>query len=88
MLSSFLRVEREQVLRILGSAPTVAEITINGNSSGNCFDTMRFQGEDVYVETRAELVIGFEGVYYRALRPHSKRNNVIDTHIIRVRIVF
>jgi hypothetical protein len=49
-------------------APSIKEITINGNSSGNCFDTYALPGEDVYVKSRDELLIDFDGVYYRALR--------------------
>lgn len=49
-------------------APSIKEITINGNSSGNCFDTYALPGEDVYVKSQDELLVDFEGVYYRAVR--------------------
>jgi hypothetical protein len=50
------------------NAPSIKEITINGNSSGNCFGTYALPGEDVYVKARDELLVDFEGVYYRAVR--------------------
>jgi len=49
-------------------APSIKEITINANSSGNCFDTYALPGEDVYVKSQNELLVDFEGVYFRALR--------------------
>jgi hypothetical protein len=49
-------------------APSIKEIIINGNSSGNCFDTYALPGEDVYVKSQDELLVDFEGVYYRAVR--------------------
>ncbi len=52
-------------------AASVKEITINGNSSGNCFDTHALPGEDIYVKSKDELLIDFEGVYFRALRSTS-----------------
>lgn len=59
------------------NAPSIKGITINGNSSGNCFDTYALPGEDVYIKGQTELLIDFEGVYYRALRraPASRKRS-------------
>lgn len=49
------------------------EITINGRSGGNCFGTYELPGEDVYVKSRNELLLDFEGVYFRAIRVMPKK---------------
>ncbi|WP_233840414.1 hypothetical protein [Dyella sp. 2HG41-7] len=48
--------------------PIVTEIVINHASSGNCFGAFPIPGQDVYVKSRDELLIDFEGVFYRAVR--------------------
>ncbi len=49
-------------------AASIHEIMLNGNAGGNCFGTYAVPGEDVYVKGPAELLVDFEGVYFRATR--------------------
>ncbi len=49
-------------------APTITEVVINGNATGNCFGTYALPGEDIYIKSPKELLVDFEGVYYRAER--------------------
>lgn len=48
--------------------PTITEIIINRNESGNCFGTYTLPGENVYIRNNNELLINFEGAFYRAIR--------------------
>ena len=50
------------------SGSTIHEITLNGNAGGNCFGTYALPGEDVFVKGPNELLVDFEGVYFRATR--------------------
>jgi hypothetical protein len=47
---------------------SVREIILNGNQGGNCFGTYALPGEDVYMKGPDQLLVDFEGVYFRAIR--------------------
>jgi hypothetical protein len=47
---------------------SIREIMLNGNAGGNCFETYALPGENVYLKGPDELLVGFEGVYFRAAR--------------------
>jgi hypothetical protein len=47
---------------------SIREITLNGNAGGNCFEAHAVPGENVYLKSPDELLVGFEGVYFRAAR--------------------
>ena len=46
----------------------VLEIILNNRLSGTCFEVFPMPGQDIYVKSKGELVIAFEGVFYRAVR--------------------
>jgi hypothetical protein len=54
-------------------APSIREIRLNGNAGGNCFETYALPGEDVYLKGPDELLVDFEGVYFRATRVSVKK---------------
>ena len=47
---------------------SIKEVVINGRQSGTCFGAFPIPGQDVYIKSRDELLIDFEGVFYRAVR--------------------
>ncbi len=47
---------------------SIIEIIINNRQSGTCFDVFPLPGQDIYVKNKNEILIYFEGVFYRALR--------------------
>ena len=49
-------------------APTVAEVVINRRQSGNCYNAFPLPGQDIYVKGKNELLVDFEGVFYKAIR--------------------
>jgi hypothetical protein len=50
--------------------PTVTEIVINDRESGTCFGAFPLPGQIIYIKGKNELLIDFEGVFYRAVRKH------------------
>jgi hypothetical protein len=48
--------------------PSVTEIVINKRQSGTCFQAFPLPGQDLYIKDKGELVIAFEGVFYRAVK--------------------
>lgn len=49
-------------------APEITEIIINNREAGTCFGAFSLPGQDIYIQNKDELLIDFEGVFYRALR--------------------
>lgn len=47
---------------------SIREVVINNRQSGTCFGAFPLPGQDVYIKNSDEIVIDFEGVFYRALR--------------------
>jgi len=48
--------------------PSVTQMVLNQGQSGICFGAFPMPGLDIYIKNRDELVIAFEGVFYRAVR--------------------
>lgn len=46
----------------------VTEVVLNQRESGTCFGAFPLPGQDVYIKNEDELLIDFEGVFYRAVR--------------------
>jgi hypothetical protein len=50
------------------NAPTVTELVLNNRQAGICFGAFPLPGQDVYLKSKDEILIAFEGVFYRAMR--------------------
>ena len=50
------------------STPEITEVVINNREAGRCFGAFPLPGQDIYIKNKDELLIDFEGVFYRALR--------------------
>jgi hypothetical protein len=50
------------------NTPEITEVIINNREAGTCFGAFPLPGQDIYVKNKDELLIYFEGVFYRALR--------------------
>jgi len=48
--------------------PTVTEIVLNDGKAGRCFGAFPVPGQRLYVKSRSELLVDFEGTFYRAVR--------------------
>ncbi len=48
--------------------PSVTEVVINKKQSGACFQAFPLPGQDIYIKSKDEILVDFEGVFYRALR--------------------
>jgi hypothetical protein len=48
--------------------PSITEIVINSRQSGSCFEAFPLPGQDIYIKSKDEILIDFEGVFYRAVR--------------------
>ena len=53
-------------LRLQGDS--VQEVIVNRRQSGSCFGAFPLPGQDVYVRNQNEIIVAFEGVFYRAVR--------------------
>lgn len=49
-------------------AATVTEVVLNGRQAGKCFEVFPLPGQDVYIKSNDEMVIAFEGAFYRVIR--------------------
>jgi hypothetical protein len=47
---------------------SVTEVLFNQRRSGTCFGAFPIPGQDVYIKSRDEMVVAFEGAFYRAVR--------------------
>jgi hypothetical protein len=54
--------------------PSVVEVILNQRQSGTCFGAFPMPGQDIYIKGSDELVIAFEGVFYRAIRDKAQIN--------------
>ena len=50
------------------NAASVTEVVLNNRQVGSCFEAFPLPGQDVYLKSKDELVIDFEGVFYRVVR--------------------
>jgi hypothetical protein len=49
-------------------AQRVTEVVLNNRQAGSCLKAFPSPGQDVYLKNKDEILIDFEGVFYRALR--------------------
>ena len=68
--TDFLEDNRVRFSEVGVEGENVTEIVINDRQSGTCFDAFPLPGQDIYVKNKNEILIYFEGVFYRALRKH------------------
>jgi len=50
------------------SRRTVTEIVLNNREAGTCFGSFPVPGQLLFLKTKNELVVDFEGTFYRAVR--------------------
>lgn len=46
----------------------VTEVVLNDRKAGSCFQAFPLPGQDVYVKSKDEILVYFEGVFYRVVR--------------------
>ena len=51
----------------IGSRP-ITEIVLNNRDAGTCFGSFPVPGQLLYLKTKNELVVDFEGTFYRAVK--------------------
>jgi hypothetical protein len=68
--TDFLDGTRVRFSEVGVKAAGITEIVINHRQSGTCFDVFPLPGQDIYVKDKNEILVYFEGVFYRGLRKH------------------
>lgn len=68
--TDFLEDNRVRFSEVGVEGASITEIVINHRQSGTCFDAFPLPGQDIYVKNKNEILVYFEGVFYRALRKH------------------
>jgi len=68
--TDFLQDNRVRFSEVGVEGESVTEIVINHRQSGTCFGAFPLPGQDIYVKSKNEVLVYFEGVFYRALRKH------------------
>jgi hypothetical protein len=68
--TDFLQDNRVRFSEVGLEGESVTEIVLNHRQSGTCFGAFPLPGQDIYVKSKNEIVVYFEGVFYRALRKH------------------
>lgn len=68
--ADFLEDNRVRFSEVGVEGASITEIVINHRQSGTCFGAFPLPGQDIYVKSRNEILVLFEGVFYRALRKH------------------
>ena len=66
--AEFLANTRVRFTEVDIHAASVTEMVLNGRLGGECFEVFPLPGQDVYVKSKNEILIAFEGVFYRAVR--------------------
>jgi hypothetical protein len=66
--AEFLASNRVRFAEVDIHARSVMEVVLNNRQAGTCFETFPLPGQDVYLKSKDEIVIAFEGVFYRAVR--------------------
>ncbi|GLQ97276.1 hypothetical protein GCM10007863_16960 [Dyella mobilis] len=64
----FLTDTRTRFNEVGVDASSIEEVVLNDRRSGACFAAFPLPGQDIYIKSRDELLIDFEGVFYRAVR--------------------
>jgi len=68
--TDFLEDNRVRFSEVGVEGESITEIVINHRQSGTCFDAFPLPGQDIYIKNKNEILVYFEGVFYRALRKH------------------
>jgi hypothetical protein len=68
--TDFLDNTRVRFSEVGVKAKNITEIVINHRQSGTCFGAFPLPGQDIYIKGKNEILIYFEGVFYRGLRKH------------------
>jgi hypothetical protein len=50
------------------AARSVTEVVLNNRQAGTCFGVFPLPGQDIYLKSKDEILIAFEGVFYRVVR--------------------
>jgi hypothetical protein len=66
--SEFLANTRARFGEVGIDSPSIIEVVINDRESGTCFGSFPLPGQDLYVKGKNEILVYFEGVFYKALR--------------------
>ena len=66
--SDFLASTHVRFTQVKIDGPDIPEVIINERRSGSCLGVFPLPGQDIYIKGKNELLIYFEGVFYRALR--------------------
>lgn len=70
--ADFLANTRARFSEVGVEAQSITEVVINDRQSGTCFDVFPIPGQDIYIKDKNEILIDFEGVFYRALRKNGE----------------
>ena len=66
--AEFLADTRARFTEVNIHAATVMEVVLNDRQAGRCFEAFPLPGQDVYLKSKDEIVIAFEGVFFRVVR--------------------
>jgi hypothetical protein len=66
--ADFLANTRVRFSEVEIDARSVTEVVLNNRQAGSCFEAFPLPGQDVYLKSKDEILICFEGVFYRAER--------------------
>ena len=66
--ADFLANTRVRFSEVEIDAQSVTEVVLNNRQAGSCFKAFPSPGQDVYWKSKDEILIAFEGVFYRAVR--------------------
>ena len=66
--ADFLANTRVRFSEVGIDARSVTEVVLNNRQAGSCFEAFPSPGQDVYLKSKDEILIYFEGVFYRAVR--------------------
>ena len=66
--AEFLADARVRFTEVGIQGATVIEVVLNHRQAGRCFEAFPLPGQDVYLKSKDEIVIAFEGVFYRVVR--------------------
>lgn len=66
--SHFLADTRVRFSEVEVNAPEVTEVILNDRQAGSCFGAFPQPGQDIYLKSKDEILVYFEGVFYRAVR--------------------
>ena len=66
--ADFLEDNRVRFSEVGVEGGSITEIVLNNRQSGTCFGAFPLPGQDIYVKNKNEILVYFEGVFYRALK--------------------